>query len=431
MLDSQTQISASGGGLTMAGTWYIGTSGLGSGGSTPGTLNGPLNGNANTASALSPGANINGVNFTGGQAISVPLNTTTTTTSGTYYPTFVSSNSSANQTAYVNGALYYNANTGQLNVSSLVASGTISGNNFASNASIGSSTSIGSSVTITNNTSVSGTHSGSSSGTNTGDQNLSGYAPLASPTFTGNVNVPNVLSGGVIKITNSGTGVPNGFQLVSATSSTAVWEQYLDSSNNFAIHYGLNGSYSRKLLLDTNGNMTIGGSYYGDGSQLTGIPYPVTSVNGQTGAVTVSSPTKVSQLTNDSNFISSSVVILGSFNFTVDTPSMGFGQVASRYETGVTLPETYSAGYSTKNLFLAFQCTGGGGTGDTYSGGGPDFTKVWWGWQLSGPGTALTAQTFWSASPELMVSLYYDGNGQGSNLYSNENFTIYVCYLKE
>ena len=32
-------------------------------------------------------------------------------------------------------------------------------------------------------------------------------------------------------------------------------------------------------------------------------PYPVTSVNGQTGAVTVSVPTKTSQLTNDSNFL--------------------------------------------------------------------------------------------------------------------------------
>jgi hypothetical protein len=335
---------------------------------------------------------------------------------------FVSSNSAGNQQAYTNGNFSINPNSGTLSLG-----GAINATNLPSTSTIGAS------VSILANASV--------SGTNTGDQNLSGYlttstasatyAPLASPTFTGNVNVPNVLSGGVIKITNSGLGVPNGFQLVSATSSTVLWEQYLDSSNSFSIRYGLNGTNSRKLVLDANGNMTIGGSYYGDGSQLTGIPYPVTSVNGQTGAVTVSSPTKVSQLTNDSNFISSSVVILGSFNFTVDTPSMGFGQVASRYETGVTLPETYSAGYSTKNLFLAFQCTGGGGTGDTYGGGGPDFTKVWWGWQLSGPGTALTAQTFWSASPELMVSLYYDGDGQGSNLYSNENFTIYVCYLKE
>lgn len=35
-----------------------------------------------------------------------------------------------------------------------------------------------------------GTFSGSSSGTNTGDQNLAGYAPLANPTFTGTVNLP-------------------------------------------------------------------------------------------------------------------------------------------------------------------------------------------------------------------------------------------------
>lgn len=36
-------------------------------------------------------------------------------------------------------------------------------------------------------------------------------------------------------------------------------------------------------------------------------PYPVTSVNGKTGAVTVSVPTKTSQLTNDSNFVTKSV----------------------------------------------------------------------------------------------------------------------------
>ena len=71
MLDSQTKISADGGGLTMSGNWYIGTSGLGSGGSTPGTLNGPLNGTATYAGALNPGAAINGYTFTGTTGFSI------------------------------------------------------------------------------------------------------------------------------------------------------------------------------------------------------------------------------------------------------------------------------------------------------------------------------------------------------------------------
>jgi hypothetical protein len=40
-------------------------------------------------------------------------------------------------------------------------------------------------------------------------------------------------------------------------------------------------------------------------------PYPVTSVNGKTGAVTVSVPTKTSQLTNDSNFLTAHQDISG------------------------------------------------------------------------------------------------------------------------
>jgi hypothetical protein len=40
-------------------------------------------------------------------------------------------------------------------------------------------------------------------------------------------------------------------------------------------------------------------------------PYPVTSVNGKTGAVTVSVPTKTSQLTNDSGFLTAHQDISG------------------------------------------------------------------------------------------------------------------------
>jgi hypothetical protein len=152
----------------------------------------------------------------------------------------------------------------------------------------------------------------------------------------------------------------------------------------------------------------------------------VTSALGFTPANASSIPTKLSQLTNDSGYLTSAITVLGSFNIYVG----GFGQIASRYETGITLPDAYDAGLTTKNLFLAFQNLGGSGVGDTYSGGGPDFTKVWWGWQLEGAQTALTAQTFWYGSPELLVSLYYDGDGQGSNLFVSLTYQVYVCYIK-
>jgi hypothetical protein len=44
-----------------------------------------------------------------------------------------------------------------------------------------------------------------------------------------------------------------------------------------------------KMTLSTTGNLNITGAYYGDGSHLTGISAPVTSVNTLTGAVVVAS----------------------------------------------------------------------------------------------------------------------------------------------
>jgi hypothetical protein len=55
--------------------------------------------------------------------------------------------------------------------------------------------SVAASGTVTGSN-LSGTHSGSSSGTNTGDQNLAPYAQLNSPAFTGNPTAPNITLGG-------------------------------------------------------------------------------------------------------------------------------------------------------------------------------------------------------------------------------------------
>jgi len=126
-LDLQTQLTAAGTGAVLASNWYIGSSGLGAGatgaGQVVGTLNGPLTGTADSAKVLTPGKALNGTTFTGADAITVPLNTTSITTSGTFYPTFVPSNTAGNQQASTNTSLSYDPNTGYLSATRFVGSG--------------------------------------------------------------------------------------------------------------------------------------------------------------------------------------------------------------------------------------------------------------------------------------------------------------------
>jgi len=261
MLDSQTKISADGGGLTMSGNWYIGTSGLGSGGATPGTLNGPLTGNADTATALKNSRNINGVGFDGSQAITVGLNTTSTATTGTYYVPFVSSNSAGNQQAYTNGNFSINPNSGTLSLG-----GAINATNLPSSSTIGASVSISANASLSG--SSSGTNTGDQnlsgyallsgatfsgaisannlSGTNTGDQNLSGYAPLANPNFTGSITLSN--------------GSGDGLYLGEDSTSTywGLWNKNVDPAAQPV-------NYENDYIIINNGsstfiNATLGGS---------------------------------------------------------------------------------------------------------------------------------------------------------------------------
>jgi hypothetical protein len=169
MLDLQSQITAVSGsagspGATLSGYWQLDQQ-----------LKGNLNGNATTATTLQTSRNLNGVGFNGSQDITVPLNTTTTTSSGNYYIPFVSSNSAGNQQAYTNGNFNINPNSGTLSLG-----GAINATNLPSSSTIGASVSIAANASV--------------SGTNRGDQDLSGYAPLASPTFTGYVTIPNTLN---------------------------------------------------------------------------------------------------------------------------------------------------------------------------------------------------------------------------------------------
>jgi hypothetical protein len=76
------------------------------------------------------------------------------------------------------------------------------------------------------------------SGTNTGDQDLSGYAPLASPTFTGTVTLPTGLSG-IAKLTSG---------VVSAITPLAGTKVYYVSDSS-------GGAVDRKLTF-TDGILT-------------------------------------------------------------------------------------------------------------------------------------------------------------------------------
>ena len=81
------------------------------------------------------------------------------------------------------------------------------------------------------------------SGSNTGDQNLSGYAPLASPTFTGTVNLPTGGTGAVPLLMTSGT-------LKSAAVAGGL------EFNNDSLYFTITSGNSRKTIAFTDSNST-------------------------------------------------------------------------------------------------------------------------------------------------------------------------------
>ena len=107
------------------------------------------------------------------------------------------------------------------------------------------------------------------------------YAPLASPDFTGTVGTQN------LTVKSQGNGVSYALSLANGTYR---WDESLDTNNTLTwVPFNVGTAQGTKMSLSTVGDLTIPGSYYGDGSHLTGISAPVTSVNTLTGAVVVSS----------------------------------------------------------------------------------------------------------------------------------------------
>lgn len=117
-LDTQTTITAVAGTLaapaaTLSGYWKLDQK-----------LTGDITGSAGTAAKWTNKVVVNGTDLDGATTpVTIGVNTTTISTSGTYYPTFVPTNMAGNQQASINASLSYNPNTGYLSATRFVGSG--------------------------------------------------------------------------------------------------------------------------------------------------------------------------------------------------------------------------------------------------------------------------------------------------------------------
>jgi hypothetical protein len=234
-LKNQTVITSagtSGSPASLAGYWQLNQ-----------TLKGSIDGNAGTATSLKDTRKIAGQDFNGTQDVSFNSDAVGEGSTNQYFTTARARSSIATPSvasASGGGNLTYNSTSGVLTFTPPDLSGYLT------------------------------TSSASST-----------YAPKASPEFTGTVGTQN------LTVASQGNGTSYALSLANGTYK---WANTINSSNNLAwnaIYVGTD--YGSKMVLKPSGDLSIEGAYYGDGSHLTGISAPVTSVNTLTGAVVVSS----------------------------------------------------------------------------------------------------------------------------------------------
>ena len=219
-----------------------------------------------------------------------------------------------------------------------------------------------------------GTVSGSNlSGTNTGDQNLTPYALLASPAFTGTPTVPNALVG------DSSTAIANTVFVQSTIGSVGI------SGTGGVVNLG-GGQVGAGLIILTGAltsNMTVN---FGTGTSAT-FNRPYTFVNNTTGAFTVSlqacasSPSNslvVSQGTSTVVYTSGSSIFsaasdlqqLGLFSSTLKglVPASGGGTTNFLRADGTWVAPAGGGGTTTNALTLNNSGTGAA-SGTTFNGG--------------------------------------------------------------
>jgi hypothetical protein len=261
-------------------------------------LKGNLNGTADLATKLGADVNLNGQAFNGSVGLTIPVNTTSIGTAGTYYPTFVATlTDNTNQQACINSAYKFNAATGKLDVTSIGTAswaGAVIGADYggtginnatrtltiSTNAGTISFTNSSSTLTVGANASISGTHSGTSSGTNTGDQTLSGLggAALSGAAFTGTISATNLSGTNTGDQTLSGLGGAalsgatfTGDIITTTTSGHRAQKpsdatQYTDYTWNGVAQSGATGwgvstgGGTGTLTMDTSGNVTVNGN---------------------------------------------------------------------------------------------------------------------------------------------------------------------------
>jgi hypothetical protein len=297
-LARQTRIQAVAGGAvnspaaTLSGYWGLDQ-----------TLTGSINGNANTATTLQYTRKIAGQDFNGGQDVSFNSDAVSEGSTNQYFTTSRARGAIATPSvasASGGGNLTYNSTSGVLTFTPPDLSGYLT------------------------------TSSASST-----------YAPKASPEFTGTVGTQN------LTVSSQGNGTSYALSLANGTYK---WANTINSSNNLAwnaIYVGTD--YGSKMVLKPTGDLSIEGAYYGDGSHLTGISAPVTSVNTLTGAVVVSS-----LYDGVSGSYRSTQNFYKSVNLTGTYVGDYFSGTGLNY-TGMTVRGFTSAVYSS--------CCGGGGVG--------------------------------------------------------------------
>jgi hypothetical protein len=115
------------------------------------TLTGGITGNAGTATKWANKVVVNGTDLDGATTpVTIGVNTTAITTSGTYYPTFVPTNVAGNQQASTHASLSYNPSNGYLSATRFVGSGA-GLTNVVTSISFNGATAVSGALSITQN----------------------------------------------------------------------------------------------------------------------------------------------------------------------------------------------------------------------------------------------------------------------------------------
>lgn len=138
--------------------------------------------------------------------------------------------------------------------------------------------------------------------------------------------------------------------LVSGTNIKTINNESLLGSGNISISGGSGGGGEANVIE----GVSFNGTTAPISNKIAAITYtpPVTSVNGATGAVTVSVPTKVSDLTNDSGFTSNTGTLMG---ITMNGSSKGTSGVVNlgtvvTSETDPVFSASAAAGITSSNI---------------------------------------------------------------------------------